>query len=106
MWYIEVPFTWCLNGDWMLESKALLKTFPVLDEKVHSNSEILQSQRIITEKWDVGKCCVMREAVLKATCDKGVHQKRLNADSPCGVKEQRKFNGPHLSAIITQSYNA
>lgn len=48
----------------------------------------------------------MREAVLKATCDKGVHQKRLNADSPCGAKEQRKCSGSHLSAIITQSFNA
>lgn len=48
----------------------------------------------------------MREAVLKATCDKGVHEKKLNADSPCGAKEQRKFSGSHLSAIITQSYNA
>lgn len=48
----------------------------------------------------------MREAVLKTTCDKGVHQKRLNADCHCGTKEQRKCSGSYLSAIITRSYNA
>lgn len=37
--------------------------------------------------------CVMRQAILRAKCDTGVHQRSLKADSLFGAKEQRKLYG-------------
>lgn len=47
----------------------------------------------------------MRQAIIRAKYDKGVHQKSLRADSLSGAKEQRKLCGSLLLPVNVQPYN-